>query len=83
MAIKKAFNTQCAHLYGASAWDCSDVLMKDFQIMQNRCVRRIFQLSYTFHTRFLPQNMEISSATDQIYGRFLKMYKVMDHAKNS
>ncbi len=27
--------------------------------------------------------MEISSATDQIYGRFLKMCKLMEHAKNS
>ncbi len=34
------------------------------------------------HTRFLPQIMEISSATDQIYGRFLKMCKDMEHAKN-
>ncbi len=35
MAIKKAINTQCAHLYGAPVWDFSDVLtlMKDFQIM--------------------------------------------------
>ncbi len=83
MAIKKAFNTQCAHLYGAPAWDFSDVLMKDFQIMWNMCLRRILQLPYVIHTRFLPQIMEISSATDQIYGRFLKMYKVMEHAKSS
>ncbi len=34
-------------------------------------------------TRFLPQIMEINSATDQIYGRFSKMCKVMEHAKNS
>ncbi len=33
MATKNTFNTQCAHLYGAPAWDFSDVLMKDFQIM--------------------------------------------------
>ncbi len=83
IAIKKAFNTQCAHLHGAPAWDFSDVLMKDFQIMWNRCVRRILQLTYATYTRFLPQMIEISSVTDQIYGRFLKMFKVMEHAKNS
>ncbi len=33
MATKNTCNTQCAHLYGAPAWDFSDVLMKDFQIM--------------------------------------------------
>ncbi len=68
-AIKKAFNAQCAHLYGAPSWDFSHVLMKYFQIMWNRCVMRILQLPYATHTRFLPQIMEISSATDQIYGR--------------
>ncbi len=79
MAITKAFNTQCAHLCGSPSWDFSDVLMTDFQIMWNRCVLRILQLPYVAHTRFLPQIMEISSATDQIYGRFLKMCKVMEH----
>ncbi len=43
---------------------------------------RILQLPYATRTRFLPQIMEISSATDQIYGWFLKMCKVMEHAKN-
>ncbi len=65
MAIKKAFNTQCAHLYGVPAWDFSDVLMKDFQIMWNRCVRTILQLPYATHAIFLPQIMEISSTTEQ------------------
>ncbi len=51
--------------------------------MWNRCVRRILQLPDATHTRFLLQFMEISSATDQICGQFLKMCKVMEHAKNS
>ncbi len=59
------------------------VLLHDFQIMWNRFVRRILQLPYATHTRFLPHIMEISSATDEINGRFLKMCKVMEHAKNS
>ncbi len=83
MAIKKAFNTQCAQFYDVHAWDFSDTLMKDFQIMCNRCVRRILQLSYATHARFLSQIIEISSATIQIYCQFLKVCKVMKHAKNS
>ncbi len=81
--IRKAFNTQCAHLYDALAWDFSDRSVSDFQIMWNRCVRRMFQLPYAIHTRFLPIIMCISSAsTDQIYGRFLKLCQVMQHSKN-
>ncbi len=40
-------------------------------------VRRIFNLPYTTHTRFLPHILEISKVTDQIYGHFLKMVKTM------
>ncbi len=69
--------------YGVPAWDFSDVLMKDFQIMWFKYIRRILQLPYATHTRFMPQIMEISSATDQTYGLFLKMCKVMEHAMNS
>ncbi len=83
MAIKKAFNTQYAHLYSAPAWNFSDVLMKDFQIMWYRYVRRILQLPYATQTRLMPQIMEISRAIDQIYSRILKMCKFMEHDKNS
>ncbi len=41
-----------------------------------------FRLTYATHTRFLPFIMCISSATDQIYGRFLKLCQVMEHSEN-
>ncbi len=47
-------------------------------VMVNEYGTGVLQLPYATHTRFLPQIMNISSATDQIYGRFLKMYKVME-----
>ncbi len=34
MAIKKMFNTQCAHLYGAPALDVGDGLMENFHVKQ-------------------------------------------------
>ncbi len=80
--IRKAFNTQCAHLYGVMAWNFSDRSVSDFQIMWNRCVKRMFQLPYATHTRLLPIIMCISSITDQIYGRFLKLWQVMQHSEN-
>ncbi len=69
-AIKKAFNAQCAHFYGAPAWDFSDRTVVEFQTKWNRCVRRVLRLPYTTHTRFLPLIMDISS-------RFLKMCNKM------
>ncbi len=45
-------------------------------------VRRIFNLPYTTHTRFLPHILEISKVTDQIYGHFLKMVKTMEQSNN-
>ncbi len=70
------------HLYGVLAWDFSDRSVSDFQIMWNRCVRRMFQLPYATHINFLPFIMCISSATNQIYGRFLKLCHVMEHSEN-
>ncbi len=55
-----------------------DKVVSKFQTTWNMCVRRIFNLPYTTHTRFLPHILEISTVTDQIYGRFLKMVKTME-----
>ncbi len=53
----------------------AEMTVKDiFQLM--------FQLPYATHMRFLPIIMCISSATDQIYGRFLKLCQVMQHSEN-
>ncbi len=62
--------------------DFTDRSVSDVQIMWNRCVRRMFQLPYAIHTSFLPFSMCISSATYQIYGRFLKLCQVMEHFEN-
>jgi hypothetical protein len=80
--VKKVFNTQCAHFYGAAAWNFNDNSVREFQVMWNRCVRRILKRPYATHTRFLPLIMEISSATDQIYGRFIKMCRAMEKSEN-
>ena len=80
--IRKVFNSQCAHFYGAQAWCYEDNCVHDFQTMWNRCVRRIFKLPYMTHTRFLPHLLGICSAMDQIYCRFLNMIKGMRESAN-
>ncbi len=78
--VRKAYTTQCAHLYGAVAWIFRDKAVSEFQTTWNKCVRRIFNLPYTTHTRFLPHIREISTVTDQIYGCFLKIIKTMEQS---
>ncbi len=50
--------------------------------MWNRHVRRVLRLPYATHTRFLPLIMDISSARDQIYSRFLKMCNMLEISDN-
>ncbi len=69
-------------LYGAAARNFRDKAVSEFQTTWNKCVRRIFNLPYTTDTRFFPHILEISTVTDQIYGRFLKMVKTMEQSNN-
>ncbi len=81
-AAKKAFDAQCAHFYGAPAWDFSDRAVAEFRTMWNRCVRRVLRLPYATHTRFLPLIKDISSASNQVYSQFLKMHNKMEISDN-
>ena len=80
--LKKVFNTQCAHLYGVSAWNFNDKSIQMFVTMWNRCVRNILQLPPATHTRFLPLIMDKACVLDQIFSRFLKMYLSMEKSDN-
>ena len=71
--ISKIFNTQCAHFCGAQAWRFEDSAVEEFQVMWNRCVRRVLSLPHMTHRRYLPHLIGAPSAMDQIYCRFIKM----------
>ena len=80
--VRKIFNSECAHFYGAQAWSFEDNHVNEFQTMWNRCVRRVFCLPYTTHTRYLPHILGVCNAMDQIYCRFINMINVMMKSKN-
>ncbi len=80
--VRKVFNSECAHFYGAQAWSFDDKHVRDFQIMWNRCVRRVLCLPYRTHTRYLPHILGVCNATDEIYSRFINMVNVMQNSKN-
>ena len=71
----KIFYSQCCHFYGAQAWlfDCSATAQ--FHTMYNRCVRRLLNLPFQTHTRYLPFFTGRSNSIDLISSRFVKMLK--------
>ena len=80
--IKKVFNSQCVHLYGATTWNFNNKAFKEFTVTWNRCVRRVFQLPPMTHTRYLPHLVGTAGVADQIYARFLRMLDTMMKSKN-
>ena len=80
--IRKVFNTQCVHLYGAQAWNLTDSAIKDFQVMWNRCIRWVLEAHFATHTRYLPHLIGTKKALDQISERFVKLVNTMQDSNN-
>ena len=68
---RKVFNTQCGHFYGAQAWNLTNSAIKDFQVMWNRCIRRVLEVHFATHTGYLPHLIGTKTALDQISERFV------------
>lgn len=81
--VRTVFNSKCAHFYGCQSWNLSDRCVKDFQVMWNRCVRRILKLPNCTHTKLLPILMNTLSAYDQIQIRIVKIIQSMLVSKNA
>ena len=80
--IRKVFNTQCGHFYGTQAWNLTDSAIKDFQVMWNRCIRRVLEVHFATHTRYLPHLIGTKTALDQISERFVKLVNTMQTSSN-
>ena len=80
--IRKVFNTQCVHLYGAQAWNLTDGAIKDFQVMWNRYIRWVLEVHFATHTRYLPHLIGTKKALDQISERFVKLVNTMQNSNN-
>ena len=77
--IKELFNSKCAHLYGCETWDQSDPNICRVYTAWNRGVRRLFNLPYTTHTRFLQVFTCTPHAKEQVFICFYKMMKSYNH----
>ena len=80
--VKTIFNSKCAHFYGCQSWNLTDNRVKEFQVMWNRCVRRILRLDNRTHTRFLPIILNTLTAYEQVQLRIVKLIQSMLISKN-
>ena len=77
----KVLRSQC-HYYGSETWSLSDPNVKLLHTAVNKGVRRLMNLPYATHTRFLPVLSGLPSAKDSIANRFVKMYLTMLQSSN-
>ena len=75
--ITATFQSKCAHLYGCQSWNLQDKSIREFQVMWNRCVRRILKLPNCTHTKLLPFLLDSLSVMEQIQLRFAKIAQTM------
>ena len=80
--ICELFNTQCTHLYGCEAWTHSDPAVSRFYTTWNSGVRRLLNLPYNTHTRFLTLFVNKPHVQEQIFKRFYKMMMTMSNSTN-
>lgn len=69
----KLFNSQCCHLYGVEAWSLADRSIPLMFTAANRCLRRIFDLPYRTHSRYLPIFAQCRPIEDQLFRRSSKL----------
>jgi hypothetical protein len=81
--LSEIFNSKCVHLYGCEAWDLLDPSVDKFYKTWNRSVRRLYDLPFTTHTRFLPEFAQRPLVETQVFKRFCKMFGTMLHSNNS
>ncbi len=81
--ISKVFISKSAHFYGTQAWNFKDKAIEDFQRAWNWCVRRLLNLPYETHRRYLPSLVGTSSPKHQIYTRFVKLVSKMKNSENA
>jgi len=81
--INNIFNTQCAHMYGVSAWNLRDRSIPLYSTAWNRCVRRIHGLPNTTHRRLLPHIVGRPAVVDQVNLRVCKMYETIAKSNNT
>ena len=79
----KIFKTQCAHLYGAETWSLADKNVPLIFTAINRCVRRVFDLPYRTHRRYLPIFARCKPYEEQIMCRTRKLISKMKNVNPS
>ena len=80
--IASLFNSYCCSYYGSSIWRLSSSQVHRVIIAWNKAVRRLWRVHYQTHTSLLPVLMNCIPLLDQLYNRFIKMFKTMRESSN-
>jgi len=75
--LMEVFSSQCSHMYGAQTWNFKDKSVKSFHTMWRRCIRRLLDLPWQTHSRFLPDLTGLKSSEDKVMAMFVKCVKKM------
>ena len=76
------FRFQCCHHYGCQSWDLCDPKTMDYYTMWNRAVRRLLDLPFQTHRRYLPHLAKMPNAESQIFSRYVQQVKTMCSNRN-
>ena len=82
-AVVKLFDSQCA-LYGAQQWNLADKkALEILHVQWRKGIWRLWNLPWTARSSILPSLIHKSSLPDQLYSRFLKLYRSLLKSENS
>jgi hypothetical protein len=76
------FQSQCCHLYSCQAWNLSEGKVQQIFTTWNRGVRRLLNVPWMTHSRYLPHLAGMPSAEAMVYRRFVKMARTMTEHKH-
>ena len=80
--IYKLFNTFCMAHYGSQLWDYSNPSVEMLYVAWRKCIRKIFNIPYNTHCRFLHHICKDSSIQVKLHRRFMKFFINLCNSEN-
>jgi hypothetical protein len=78
----KLFKTYCMPLYGAVLWDFSSKMFTQLCVQWRKAVRKLLNIPYTTHSKYLPLIVDDIPFEQQLYKRFVKFLSNVSKCKN-
>ena len=69
-------------MYGAQTWNFNDKNVKLYHTMWNRCARRLLDLPWRTHSRFLPTLTGLKNSQEKAMSMFMTCVRTMSKCDN-